>query len=438
MMTEARPEQESFQSLLWSLYGQIAENDPLQKLRARAWDHFLELGLPTIKDDVYRYMRLRHFFSRPFVLSTDSNVRPEQIEPYILPECQQSVIVLVNGRYSAQLSRTESLPKRIVVSDLIEASQSFGAFLNNQWTKSVKEEIDPFAAANSALHSDGVFVYIPPKTVLETPIQLLTIVDAQNASMLIMPRIHLFCGAHSQISLAATQGVLSGQEFCVNQVTDLNVEENAHLQYTQTICGLPENAWHFDAFRASLKKNSTLKTVGVTDGSVSVRNDYKVMLVGENAEATLNGVCMLNGKHEVHTHVLIDHQAPSCRSMQLFKGVLNDASKSSFEGKILVRQAAQKTNAFQLNNNLLLSNEATANSKPNLEIFADDVKASHGATVGQLDEEQIFYMKTRGHSAKEAQNILVYGFCQEILNMLTIPSLFEKMKENVQKYLFPG
>jgi Fe-S cluster assembly protein SufD len=165
-----------------------------------------------------------------------------------------------------------------------------------------------------------------------------------------------------------------------------------------------------------------------------VRNDYRVVIGGENAEASLNGVWMLGDRNESHMHVIVDHQAPHCRSMQLFKGVLNGNSHSSFEGKILVRQAAQKTEAFQLNNNLLLSDRAHADSKPNLEIFADDVKASHGATVGQLDKEQIFYMKTRGFHEADAKNLLVYGFCEEVIDMIPIPSVHQAMKKYAKSY----
>ncbi len=168
---------------------------------------------------------------------------------------------------------------------------------------------------------------------------------------------------------------------------------------------------------------------------MTVRTDYHVILAGENAEALLNGVWMLADKREAHIHIFIDHQAPQCRSYQLFKGVLNDFSRSSFEGKIMVRQAAQKTEAFQLNNNLLLNDHAHADSKPNLEIFADDVKASHGATVGQLDIEQLFYMKTRGFPEEEAKNLLIYGFAEQVIQMIPLESLRNSISERVARYI---
>lgn len=439
MMTEQRTEQDNqFQTLLERLYGEFEPADALQKLRAKAWDRFLELGLPTRSNDVYRYVRLRNLFAQKFESSCPTAITAHAVTPHVLPECRQSVLVFVNGHFSLSLSRTEGISKRVSISSLVEAMRTYGGFLNSQWVKATKEELDPFAALNTALHRDGLFLYVPPKTVVEAPIQILNLVDAQNANMLILPRVQVFAGSQSQLALVSTNAVLTGQNYAINFLADIAIEEDAHVKYTQVSCGESDEIWHFDALRATLKRNSTFKTVSVTDGAGTVRYDYRVTLIGENAEAHLNGVCMLKGKKESHVHVLVDHQAPLCRSLQLFKTALNDFSKAAFEGKIMVRQAAQKTEAFQLNNNLLLSDRANAHSKPNLEIFADDVKASHGSTVGQLDKEQIFYMKTRGFSEAEAKNLLVYSFCQEVIDLIEMPSLHGVLREKVQRYLIEG
>ena len=186
----------------------------------------------------------------------------------------------------------------------------------------------------------------------------------------------------------------------------------------------------------TLKRNSIFHAVNYTEGSFTVRNDYRVALTGERGEASLNGVWMLDEKHEARVHVLMDDQAPSCQSNQLFKGVLTDFARlPSFEGKIYVRREAQKTMAYQLNRNLLLSDRANADSKPNLEIFADDVKASHGATVGQLDEEQMFYLRTRGYSQEEARNILVYAYTKEVLDLVRIPTLHQLLLQRAERFL---
>lgn len=435
MMTEQREGQETFQSFLWSLYGQVDATDPMQKIRAKAWDHFLKLGLPTRKNDVYRYVPLRHFFANNYEPSQMTEVSAETIDAHILPECRDSAAVFINGEFSPQHSRLEAIPKNVVMETLADGMKTYGGFLNSQSVKILKDEIDPFAAVNAAIHANGLFLYLPPKTIVDVPIQLLNIIDTGSTPMYIVPRVQLFVGMQSEISLVATQAVLSGESYGFNMVTEMSIEDDAHVRYTQAACGFDENIWHFDALRATLKRNSTLNTVNVTNGAATTRFDYHAVLMGENAEVLLNGVWMLSGKNEAHTHVLVDHQAPNCRSMQLFKGALSDLSHSSFEGKIMVRQAAQKTEAFQLNNNLLLSDRATADSKPNLEIFADDVKASHGSTVGQLDKEQVFYMKTRGFNDNEAKNLLVYGFCEEVIDLIPVPSLHASLQKIAQGYL---
>lgn len=435
MMAQPGLERETFKNLLENLRAQAHVSDPLEKVRQKAWQHFLSLGLPSKQTEVYRYIKLRHLFSQSFYLASEKVLSAEQICHWIYPECRHSVVVFVNGHYSSQLSNLHALPAKVVISSLQEATQTYGAFLNNYWTKSLKEESDSFAALNGALHCKGAFLYFPPKSVVETPIQILHVVDQNDQLQMLMPRLQIFVGPHSDVRLISTQKNIATSGYFVNQVSEFVIDEGAHVHYTQVLCDEHPQAWHLDAVRATLKRDSTLKTVCVTEGSTTVRTDYKIALTGENAEALLNGVCMLSDKREAHAHVFMEHQAPFCRSYQLFKSVLNDFSRSSFEGKIMVRQAAQKTEAFQLNNNLVLNDHAHADSKPNLEIFADDVKASHGATVGQLDGDQLFYMKTRGFSDAEAKNLLVYGFCEQVIEMIPLLSLRKEISAKARNYL---
>lgn len=439
MMAQPGFEQETFKTLLEGYLSQVNQADGLQKMRGRAWDHFMELGLPTKKTESYRYIKLRHLLAQNYKLAeARSDVNLEEIQPYIYQECAQSLIVFVNGHYQPQLSNTQALNSKVVVSNLHDATRPYGAFLSNYWAKSIKEEVDAFAALNAALHQNGVFVYVPPKTIVETPIQMLHFVKTEDQPLMLVPRVTLFVGAQSEITLFSSQHVQPNSHDFINQVTEAILEEDAHVHYIQNYCEESPTGWHFDAVRAQQKRNSTFETISVTEGGMTVRHDYRVTLLGENAEALLNGVWMLADKRESHVNVLIDHQAPNCRSYQLFKGVLNDFSRSSFEGKIMVRQAAQKTEAFQLNNNLLLHDHAHADSKPNLEIFADDVKASHGATVGRLDDDQLFYMKTRGFPENIAKNLLVYGFCEQVIEKIGIASLHEAISNRAKQYLTRG
>lgn len=428
-------QQTALQAVLESYYAQCADSGAMQKIRAKAWDQFLELGLPDKQNEVFRYLRLRSFYAQNYVMSAALDISAKDIATYIFPECTQSVLVFVNGHYKVQLSNTQAFAKRAVIAPLSEAIRTYGTFLNNHWSRLLKDESDPFAVLNVALQRDGAFLYLPPNTVFEKPVQILNVIDTKNENMMIFPSLHVFAGAQSEISLVNSLAHLSGSKYCLNQLTDFAIEDSAHVHLTQVAVDVAAEAWHFDAVRATLKRNCTFKTVAVTRGSATVRNDYRITLTGENSEALLNGLWFLADKREAHTHVLIDHQAPNCHSLQLFKGVLDDFSHSSFEGKILVRQAAQKTNAFQLNNNLLLSDRTMAESKPNLEIFADDVKASHGATMGQLDGEALFYLKTRGFTAAQAKNILVYGYCKEVIDLIKVPSLLGVIDKQSKKYL---
>ncbi|MFQ5729429.1 MAG: Fe-S cluster assembly protein SufD, partial [Waddliaceae bacterium] len=314
----------------------------------------------------------------------------------------------------------------IVVTPLAKAMHTYGAYLNNQWATAMKEETDPFAAMNAALNRDGAFLYLPPKTLVDIPVQILFVADSRDIPMLMLPRIHTFVGAQSQIEFVSTHVTLSGESFFTNRHAEWIIEEGAQVKNIQIKRGNPGKAWLFDTMRTTLKRDSSFHAVSLTDGFATVRHDYRIALIEENAEALLNGVWLLRDKREAHTNVYMDHQAPNCRSKQVFKGVLDDSSRSSFEGKIYVRPEAQKTEAYQYNHNLLLSDSANADCKPHLEIFADDVKASHGATVGQLDKEQLFFLKARGFSEKEARNLLIQGFFQEMIDLIKIPSLKER------------
>lgn len=439
MTAELAADHIGFQKMLESLYEKNIQNDAIQKFKEKAWLRLQELGLPTRRDEVFQYVRLRSLYSQHFDASKNADVKFADLEHLIFPECKDSVLVIINGHYRSDLSKLSGIPKRIVILPLQEAFRTYGSFLNNQWNKSLKREKDPFALLNAALFQNGLFLYVPPKTVLETPIQILHVSSCHEDAMLIAPRLQGFVGAQSQIDIIAASAHLSGQKLLSTLTTELAIDEDSHVRYMQAPLDVFKQGWYFDAFRVDLKRNSTLKTIMASEGSASMRHDYHVALMGENAEASLNGVWMLSGSHEAHANILMEHQAPHCRSMQLFKSVLSDNSHSSFEGKIYVHSPAQKTEAFQLNNNLLLSDKARADSKPNLEIFADDVKASHGATVGQLDEEQLFYLKTRGFSEEAAKNILVYGFCKEVLDLFPEQlSIAQHVRTHAKKYLVKG
>lgn len=434
MITELGMEQETFQKKMNEHLAHFPIEDELKRVRSKAKERYLEIGLPTRKHENYRTIKLRQLYSMDYELSNASTCQVDAslLASHVLPECKESHIVFVNGCFSPSLSNCQALPSNIVLISLKEAMLSFGALLSNHWNRFQKEEQDPFAYLNLILHHDGAFLYVPPKTIVEKPIQILHLIDVKDKPLLLLPRMHVYVGNHAQCNFVQVQSAVSNEAYFFNQAFEIDLGEGARTSYQHFAFKEPKQSFHFNYLRANLKKNAWFQTVSIADGSLGVRNDYRVSLCGENAEVLLNGLSVLHGKKEVHTNIMIDHQMPYCRSHQLFKSVLYDSSRSGFEGKIMVRQLAQKTEAFQLNNTLLMSDQAQVDSKPNLEIFADDVKASHGATVGQLDADQLFYMRSRGFSEAQAKQILVNGFCREILDLIQIPSLEQLLMSHLQ------
>jgi Fe-S cluster assembly protein SufD len=435
MMAETETEQTGFFQALEELYNSGDKTAALERFKVRGWERFIELGLPTRQDDLFRYIPLRHLYSQRYGAPDMGTVDLEALAAHVFPECRQSVIVMLNGTFRPELSNIAALPAKMIVAPFSTALQSYSTLLNNLWSKGIKDERDPFAALNRALHGEGAFLYLPPRTQCAVPLQIVYASTQDEGPSLIAPRVQLFIGNHSALKLVSSHVALANGAPLLNLLTEFSLEEGSSVDYIQSNCHASRKLWHFDAVRATLKRDSTLKIVAATTGSQTVRNDYHIQLQGENSEVRLSGIWMLSGKAEAHQQIYIDHQAPHCRSMQLFKGALDQLSHSSFEGKIMVRQAAQKTQAFQLNNNLLLSSGSRAESKPNLEIFADDVKASHGATVGQLDKEALFYMQARGFSPETAKSMLVYSFCKEVIDMVTIPSLRDALSSHAHHFV---
>ena len=238
--------------------------------------------------------------------------------------------------------------------------------------------------------------------------------------MLIQPRLSAFLGTLSELKLVFTHEFIGGKGQTINLACDFHLEQGSKFRCEEWIKETPDSLYYMESIRARQKRDSQFTWINVNQGAMTLRSDYKVWLQGDNSEVALEGLAMMHGKKESHAHIVLIHEGQYTRSRQLFKNVLKDLSRSSFEGQIIVEKDAMKTDAFQLNNNLLLSERAHADSKPMLKIFADDVKASHGATVGSLDEEELFYLCSRGLPKEEAKQILTEAFCREVLDALSI------------------
>lgn len=404
------------ETLRSSFEGNLEKAGPIQKMiRQKAWELFCTLGLPEKSTLGFQYFPFLSFYKEAYTLADlPTDISAESFEGRIFPECLRSHIVMLNGQYVPELSDTSGLPEEVVVLRLKDALGKFGNLLQERLSRGVKEETDPFAALNIALIQMGVFIFVPPKVEVKVPLQILSLLATERPTLM-SPRVQLHMGARSSLKVIGDVQSLRDFDYFSNGVFDAALEEGADLEHYAITCPSP-HGWYMEAIRVQQKRESRYRQMWATVGAQSIRQDIRVSLVGENASCDVRGIGMLSENRQAHINVHIDHKAPHCRSNQLFKNTLSGTSRSSFEGKIYVHPEAQKTEAYQLNHNLILDDRASANCKPNLEIYADDVKASHGATVSQLDPKHLFYLKTRGITPLEGRELLLLAFSADMLN----------------------
>lgn len=396
--------------------------DGLQPFREESWRKLSSLGMPTQSSEAFRSFRLRDLYALAWDIPETQEVDKRAIARAILPECQHSHLVFINGMLSSALTDVSGLSTQTLVSSLQEAFATHGSFLQQQLKRHVQEEEDPFALLNLALERRGVLFYLPPQLCCRAPLQCLYVTTASTASLM-APRLHLVVGAHSTLRVAMTSLDLSSPSRHLSlPFVEVSAEEGAKVELQQFESG----SRHLSSLRAQVKRNAQVSYLQLGGGGDLSRTSLRVYLKAEGACAELYGLSLLEGASSSHIHATVIHAAAHTRSSQLFKGVLAGRSRFSFAGKILVYPEAQKTEAYQLHKTLLLSPHALVFSQPNLEIGADDVKASHGSTVAQLEEEALFYLRARGLDCKAAKGLLLRAFCADILARILDISLSQK------------
>ena len=376
-------------------------------LQKKSKERSQELGYPHQVKTQLPYMPL-HRLARAY-----DPVLQEDWQSYIVPECAHSYLVVIDGIWRKELSCVTAISQVRVLSLQEAWKGSYASWLSYRTEQWIKEEEDPFVLLNGLHVQDGLFLYVPPRIQIETPVQILFI---QHQACYVRPRVHLFLGAHAHMTCFTR--LMPHQLF--NGVFDIALEEGA-------CCSLVRDQ-HIQrgsiASRSSLKKESRLNMLLCNKGGEAVQEEEKILLLGKEATATLQSIAIVSDHQQAHLSVSMEHRAPHTYSHQLVKHVLSDFAKTSFTGKIVIDQEAQKAEAYQLHNSLLLSDDgAMAASKPSLKIFADDVKASHGSTVSQVDQEQLSYLQSRGIAKKTAHALLVKGFYRDVLDKIPIPSL---------------
>jgi Fe-S cluster assembly protein SufD len=394
----------------------------LQDLRDHAASRFVELGFPSTRDEEWRLTNVSPIASSEFRPAPQAKLEPAALDAFLYSDAACRLVV-VNGRYSAELSRSSGLPKGVRFGSLATASSDQADIVGRYLGQIADSATQAFVALNTAFTHDGAYVYVPDGVVLDQPLQIMFVSTGDPAAATMShPRTLIVAGDGSQVQIVETYVSAPGQKHFTNAVTEIVACEDAVIDHYK-VEEESIDAFHIASMQIHAARSSNVSTHAFTLGGRLVRNDIIAVLDGEGAEATLSGLYLADGDRLVDTHTTIDHAKAHCPSHEVYKGILGGNARAIFNGKIIVRQDAQKTNAKQTNRALLLSDHATINTKPQLEIFADDVKCTHGAAIGQLDEDAIFYLRARGLTYFEARDLLIHAFAGEILERVRIAPL---------------
>ncbi|MBI4527618.1 MAG: Fe-S cluster assembly protein SufD [Deltaproteobacteria bacterium] len=396
----------------------------LESIRREAMDRFSELGFPTIRDEEWRFTNLASLRKIPFLPSPpefDGATR-ERIASAISESPQGHRLVFINGHYCPELSAAASSGKGVRAGSLKEVLGNDPESLRPHLARYAAHRDHAVMALNTAFMEDGGFLYIPEGLVLKEPIVLLFVSTAGKNPTMSFPRNLIVADRSSEANILEWYTALDSEVYFTNSVSEIVAGENSvlrHYKLQQESLG----AFHIGTVQAHLSSNSSFLSCSIALGGALVRNEINGVLDGEGIECVLNGLYMIAGRQHVDNHTRIDHVRPRCNSRELYKGILDGHARGVFNGKIYVHKDAQKTDARQTNKNLLLSPDALIDTKPQLEIHADDVKCSHGSTIGQLDQDSLFYLRSRGIGLEDARRLLTYAFASDIIGGVQIESV---------------
>ncbi len=396
----------------------------LRTARTVAFARFLEVGFPTTRDEEWKFTNVAPIAATDFRRVVDGpRVTADMLEPFLFNEPFRLQAVVVNGRLASDLSTLEGLPEGVTITSLAEALSAQPPLEG----PSLKSD-HPFVLLNTAFCVGGVFIHIAPKAVLTEPIHVLFVSAPGAEPALVAPRLFVVAGEQSRASIVENYVGIGSTPVLTTAVTEVLMGPGAALDHVK-VQREAATTFHLASTFVHLHRASTFTSQAITFGGRIARNDITATLAGDGAECTLNGLYVADGETLVDTHTTIDHAMPHCPSHEVYRGILAGRAKGVFNGKIIVRPDAQKTDAKQTNKALLLSGDATINTKPQLEIFADDVKCTHGATVGQLDDDQLFYLRARGIHLKDARNILIHAFASDVLNGIRHDGVRARLEE---------
>lgn len=423
---------ERFRRFEASLNG--SSRTPFHRVRRKAIEHFERLGFPTTRDEEWKYTSVAPLTAQWFDMAAAAGTRAEiDLSPFLFEGMDCSLLVFVDGFFSEKLSLL-SPSSGVTLGSLREAFQRGDARVNDYLAALAPLEKEAFTALNTAFTRDGSFVYVEKNVAVDQPLHIVHLFSGQKNELALHPRTLIIAGEGSRFRYAESFHHLDGGVYFQNTVSEVFVQENASVEYIK-IQDESRSAFHISNLNVRQERNSRFNSVYIDLGGGLVRNNLNVTLNDSNCETHLFGFYLGGENQLIDNHTFIDHAKPNCFSNELYKGILGGRAKGVFNGKILVRPDAQKTNALQSNKTLLLSRDASINAKPQLKIYADDVKCTHGATIGQLDEEALFYLRSRGIDLNSAMAMLRYAFVSDVFASIPLPEAQQKLADMILRRL---
>ncbi|MEP3838837.1 MAG: Fe-S cluster assembly protein SufD [Algibacter sp.] len=425
---------EKLVSSFLALENKVDIDSYVHDVRTDAIKIFEDKGFPSKKEEAWKYTSLNS------ILKEDYSVFPKQenalefkdIKKYFIHDIDTYKIVFIDGKYASHLSQTTHDGIDVCLMSAALSKPKYQLVINNYFNKAAEK--DSLTSLNTAFSCEGAYIHIPKNKIVEKPIQILHFSTGNESATMLQPRNLVVVGENSHVQILERHQSLTDNAVLTNSVTEIFASKRAIVDFYK-IQNDNENATLIDHTFVKQSRESFASVHTFSFGGKLIRNNLNFYQEGERIDSTLKGITIIGNKQHVDHNTLVHHIEPNCESHQDYKGIFDDRSTGVFNGKVLVNKEAQKTNAFQANNNILISDKASINTKPQLEIFADDVKCSHGCTIGQLDESAMFYMQSRGIPEKEAKALLMFAFSNNVLNSVKIPELKQRITKIIANKL---
>lgn len=409
-------------------------DSPIHDIRTEAIKTFETEGFPTKKQEAWKYTSLNSVLKHDYSVfpKHDNAIEFKDVKKYFIHDIDAYKIIFIDGKYASHLSQTTHDGIDVCLMSSALSKPKYRILIENYFNKIASK--DSLSSLNTAFSSEGAYIHIPKNKLVDKPIQIIHFSTGNEAALMLQPRNLVVVDENSHVQIIERHQSLTDNPVLTNSVTEIFANKRAIVDYYK-IQNDRESASLIDNTFVNQKQESLAKVHTFSFGGKLIRNNLNFYQNGERIDSTMKGITIIGNKQHVDHNTLVHHIEPNCESHQDYKGIFNDSSTGVFNGKVVVEKEAQKTNAFQANNNILISDKASINTKPQLEIFADDVKCSHGCTIGQLDESAMFYLRSRGIPEKEARALLMFAFSNNVLDSVKIPEIKSRITKIIANKL---